>query len=104
MCDLHGTPGHVHDALDELTFVKSRRSLLRRGAGLLAFAGAGQLGSLYVKGATTAAAATPSETEGPFWLDVATQRRDIRTDGTRTTAKLSDDGLYAVASYNIYLT
>ncbi len=86
MCDTHG---HAHDYSKELTFVRSRRDWLRKGAGLFAFASVTQLGTFFVKGASAATTltATPSETEGPFWLDVATQRKDIRTDPTTGAAQ-----------------
>ncbi len=85
MCDT----GHHHDKSKELTFVNSRRALLRKGAGLFAFASATQLGTFFVKNARAATTVTdtPSETEGPFWLDVATQRQDIRTDPTTAAAQ-----------------
>ena len=77
-----------HDDSKELQYVKSRRALLRgSGAAALAFASASQLGTVFVKAASRTITSTPEETMGPFWLDIATNRSDIRTDPTTGAAQ-----------------
>ena len=79
--DHDGEPWHDHSR--DLTFVKRRRDLLKKGLGMLAFASASQVGTVLVKGATLTTA-TPAETQGPYWVDEKLNRSDIRADSSGT--------------------
>ena len=78
----------MHESNDLSLSGHSRRNALRLGA--LAIAGASTMGTVVVKAVT----ATPSETQGPFWVDELLNRSDIRTDPANNNAVQAGFPLY----------
>lgn len=87
MCD-------YHDKSKQVRMVKSRRALLQKGLGILGFASATQLDTLFVKGAALTTD-TPEETEGPFWIDEQLNRSNVRSNTANAASNpgVTVDGL-----------
>jgi protocatechuate 3,4-dioxygenase beta subunit len=68
---------NVLSRIGDPSLVLSRRDALRLGAG-----GAAALAALGIAPRTRADTATPTATEGPFWVDERLLRQDVRSDPT----------------------